>query len=160
MTFKNLSLLLGAVMLCAFSLIAQSSQGPTLIPQINRDLFVGQVNGFYPTIQSAVTATCAIFERARISGISCDCFGRQPGRWNERIYDLRSHGMRQSADHRSARAAGNHLLLGRECLFLLWRWWRRRYHCAYLRLRGFWNGFSVYTLHQDEWGSLRAIGYD
>ena len=47
-------------MLCAFSLIAQTSQGPTLIPQINRDFFVGQVNGFYPTIQSAVTATCAI----------------------------------------------------------------------------------------------------
>jgi hypothetical protein len=60
MKTKILSLLLGAAMLHAVFLSAQSVQGAFSTPQINREYYVGQVPGFYPTIQSAVTATCAI----------------------------------------------------------------------------------------------------
>jgi hypothetical protein len=57
MKFK---MLFAAAMLYAFPLAAQSTQGPTIMPQLNTDFFVGQVPGFYSTIQSAVTKTCAL----------------------------------------------------------------------------------------------------
>jgi hypothetical protein len=60
MNIRKAALLFGAAMLHAFTLSAQSVQGAFSTPQINREYYVGQVPGFYPTVQSAVTATCAI----------------------------------------------------------------------------------------------------
>ena len=52
------ALLFGAAILCAFSCSAQSGSIKTY--QINTTYYVGQVNGFYGTIQSAVTKACGI----------------------------------------------------------------------------------------------------
>lgn len=60
MNFRKLSLLFGAAILHALNLVAQTTQGPTLIPQLNTDFFVGTVPGFNSSIQSAVTQLCAI----------------------------------------------------------------------------------------------------
>lgn len=38
----------------------QTNQGPTNIPQINSTLYIGAVPGFYATIQSGITAACAV----------------------------------------------------------------------------------------------------
>jgi hypothetical protein len=62
---KNTLFIFGTAILHAFSLVAQTAggattQGGTLMPQLNTDFFVGSVNGFYPTIQDAVTKTCAL----------------------------------------------------------------------------------------------------
>jgi trimeric autotransporter adhesin len=61
----KIKMLFAAAMLYAFPLVAQSTQGPTIMPQLNTDFFVGQLSGeswpgFYPTVQSAITKTCAL----------------------------------------------------------------------------------------------------
>jgi hypothetical protein len=60
MNFRKPPLLFGAAILHALNLVAQTTQGPTLIPQLNTDYYVGAVRGFYPSIQNAVTLLCAI----------------------------------------------------------------------------------------------------
>jgi hypothetical protein len=62
MTFRNVALLFGVAILHAFSLSAQTEQGPTLMSQLNSDFYVGAQSGAhsYPTIQAAVAKTCAL----------------------------------------------------------------------------------------------------
>jgi hypothetical protein len=61
---KDTLFIFGAAILHASSLVAQTAggattQGGTRIPQLNTDFFVGSVNGLHPTIQDAVSKTCA-----------------------------------------------------------------------------------------------------
>ena len=49
------TLLMG--MILAIHALAQG--GPVITPQLNSNFYVGSVSGFYPSIQSAVTAACA-----------------------------------------------------------------------------------------------------
>lgn len=65
MKFKTA--ILAALMACAHFLPAQQQMGPVMIPQLNHTLFVGQVPGFYPTIQSAVTVACAMANGATVN---------------------------------------------------------------------------------------------
>jgi hypothetical protein len=62
MNSRKTALLFGAAMLYALSLSAQTEQGPTLMSQLNSDFYVGAQSGAhsYPTIQAAVTKTCAL----------------------------------------------------------------------------------------------------
>lgn len=59
MTLKKTALLFVAAMMYALPAISQSTQGPTIMPQLNSDFYVGSVVGFYPTIQNAITLRCA-----------------------------------------------------------------------------------------------------
>lgn len=54
------------IFLCASSLATLSQSGPINTSQLNSDLYVGQVQGIYPTIQSAVSKGCSTITGGRV----------------------------------------------------------------------------------------------
>lgn len=65
MTFKKIALLIWAATAPVF-LFAQQQMGAVATPQINSTFYVGTITGWYPTVQSAVTAACGV-GKARVS---------------------------------------------------------------------------------------------
>lgn len=54
-----LAVFLVAILLMIGATFAHAQQSPIVTPQLNTDFYVGQVKGFYPSIQNAVTLRCA-----------------------------------------------------------------------------------------------------